>query len=264
MARLHLGLLEDQSTRDGLITALDRLPQDLNDTYSSAMDRIRDQRGDSADYAYRALKWITFSKVALEPKELQHALAVRPDSTDVKLNDDSLIEISKLISLCAGLIILDDGCIRLVHYTAQEFLQRDPLKDANSINLEIAMTCLRYFSLPAFSQNFRDAYELRSFLGEYSLSTYGVRHWFQHVPSKLEEESHSAIFQTFGNRAYPRSNSVLQIVACLDHNENEIQFEDPPNPSLFILAAMWGLTSLCKKIWGKKYRPKLDGCLLWS
>ena len=143
MARLHLKLLEQQSTRKRLISALNRLPEDLNDTYSSAIDRTLSQNREHANIAMRALKWITFAKRYLKTEELQHALAVEPDTEDVE--EDDLIEPEKLISICAGLLIRDSesGRIRLVHYTTQKYLQYRLESDGDA---EIVMTCLRYLS----------------------------------------------------------------------------------------------------------------------
>ena len=56
--------------------------------------------------------------------ELQHALAVETGTSE--LDEENLLEIGDLISVCAGLVIADEesNIIRLVHYTTQEYLER--------------------------------------------------------------------------------------------------------------------------------------------
>ena len=50
-------------------------------------------------------------------KELYHALAIEPG--DKALNTDNVDEVEDIISVCAGLVTVDEesNIIRLVHYT---------------------------------------------------------------------------------------------------------------------------------------------------
>lgn len=84
------------------------------------MERIEGQLADSQELAKQALGWITCSKRPLTTLELQHALAVEIGQSS--LDEDNLPEIDDVVSVCAGLVTIDEGSgiIRLVHYTTQE------------------------------------------------------------------------------------------------------------------------------------------------
>ena len=174
LARLHIKALEKQRTRNRVLTALNQLPADLDDTYQAALDRIANE-----EIGLRVLKWVTCAKRHLKAEELQHALA---DSMTDDISEDDLIDVVDLVSYCAGLVTFEPetGIFRLVHYTAQIFLQ-DRLQAQG--NAEIVKTCLRYFSFPAFSKGDLGTEYL---LKWYKLSAYAAQHWFQHVHAASE------------------------------------------------------------------------------
>jgi hypothetical protein len=237
LARFHLKLLEGQPTRKRLISALDRLPTELNGTYEKTLDRILEQPEEYANIAMRALKWITFAKDFLWPDALQHALSVGSESADI--DKDDLIEISKLISICAGLVIWDSevGSVHLFHYSTHEFLRRRLEQDGNS---EIAKTCLQYLSFPGFSNLLPQLDSVISWLDTYKLGWYATRYWSDHVRGPSEDQFHDAILKTFEN---PGSRTVVaQMLHLLPPSDSE------PTLSLFLFACMSGLPSLCKKL----------------
>jgi len=56
--------------------------------------------------------------------ELRHALAV--EVGEPKLDEDNLTSTDLVVSVCAGLVTIDEksDIIRLVHYTTQEYFER--------------------------------------------------------------------------------------------------------------------------------------------
>ena len=84
--------------------ALKNLPTEVNATYDDAMKRI--QGAVDRELAERVLSWITCSRRPLSYKELQHALAVIPQMTDIITED--LVDKCFLIDICAGLVVVDD------------------------------------------------------------------------------------------------------------------------------------------------------------
>jgi hypothetical protein len=84
------------------------------------MERINSQVIDFKELARQVLSWIICAKRPLTTLELQHALAVEVGKT--KLNKHNLPEIEDMVSVCAGLVTVDEesDIIRLVHYTTQE------------------------------------------------------------------------------------------------------------------------------------------------
>ena len=66
--------MEEQSQQNRLISALDCLPEYLDDTDCDWIFAPH------ARYAIIALKWVTLAKVYLGPEESQHAFGVEQDS----------------------------------------------------------------------------------------------------------------------------------------------------------------------------------------
>jgi hypothetical protein len=96
-------------------TALEQLPQEMDNTYDEAMERIERQDDNREQLAKRVLSWIIYVVRPLSVKELQHALAVVPDSTNIDPED--IIDDEILTSVCSGLVIIDEerNVIGLVH-----------------------------------------------------------------------------------------------------------------------------------------------------
>jgi len=82
------------------------------------MERINDQRSGFKELAEQVLSWITYAQRPLTILELQHALAV--ESGEPKLDEENLSDIEDLVSVCAGLVTVDQesSIVRLVHLTA--------------------------------------------------------------------------------------------------------------------------------------------------
>ena len=126
LAKLHLDSLMGKITEDDLRSALKNLPTGSNaydEAYNDAMERIKeDFEGDIL--AKQVLSWITCARRPLNPSELRHALAVKIGES--KFNAKSLPDIDDMVSVCAGLVTVDEesGIIRLVHHTTQEYFQR--------------------------------------------------------------------------------------------------------------------------------------------
>lgn len=114
LARLHMDSIVSKHKRREVRRALENLPEGLNSTYEEAMERVRGQNEDDRMLAQRVLAWIANAKGPLSAVELQHALAIDSDMTT--LEDEDLDDIEILVSVCAGLVVVDDesGIIRLV------------------------------------------------------------------------------------------------------------------------------------------------------
>lgn len=106
--------LVSKHKRRDIRRALENLPEELNSTYEEAMERVRRQTREDRKLAERVLSWITYAKGPLTAVELQHALAIEPEMP--ALGDEDLDDIEILVSVCAGLVVIDDesGIIRLV------------------------------------------------------------------------------------------------------------------------------------------------------
>ena len=106
MAKLHIDSLVSQRSAREVRNALQNLPTEVNATYDEAMKRIQRQSAADKKLAERILSWITYSRRPLSYQELQHALAVTPEMTD--MITEALVDKCFLIDICAGLVIIDD------------------------------------------------------------------------------------------------------------------------------------------------------------
>jgi hypothetical protein len=190
----------------------------------------------------KALIWLTFARVHLPATALQYALAVKEDTTDI--TEDDLPNLEMIISLCMGLIGLEEesGTIRLVHETTQQYLENYFQKHKEDGDAEIADVCLRYFSFPAFSQEFPDRKSVEEHMARYPLSEYATMYWFVHIRGDLEKKFVPKILQTFRDQGV--RDSVQQIEAYSEYHV----FWNPKTYHLLHIAAQYGLAILCREI----------------
>jgi hypothetical protein len=107
LVRLHMNKIVQQHSPKEVLLALENLPDGIDDIYDEAMERIEQQCEADKRLAKRVLSWITHACRPLSVEELQHALAISPNMTE--LDPDTLIYKRKLTSVCAGLVIIDEG-----------------------------------------------------------------------------------------------------------------------------------------------------------
>ena len=134
--------------------------------------------------AFRILSWITHARRVLQVDELRYALAIESTASDFDYKN--LAEQELLVSLCAGLVIIEEqsGYIKLVHYTAQEYFERTQEKLFPTARLEIAKACLAYLS----SDEIRTSRSLSRPLFD-SLG-YFFAYWDDHVRSTPKDTTH--------------------------------------------------------------------------
>lgn len=170
----------DQLGKQHTVTAAgeDQKLQVLSGAYDEVMERIDDQLPDFRDLAKRVLSWITCARRPLCVKELQHALAVEFDEKSEELDDENLLEPSIMVSVCAGLVTIDDetSVIRLVHYTTQGYFERTQASRFPNAHLDIAKTCAKYLSYEAFSNQ-----EPKQLFDGSPLYDYAAKHWGHHA-----------------------------------------------------------------------------------
>ena len=123
MAKLQMDSIKSKRTRKAIRATVDTLPAELNGMYDNALTRIRYQGEEDASIAHKVLGWVVHATRPLTVQELQHALAVEPAQRD--FDEEAIIEEEILLSVCLGLITIDGatGEMRLIHFTAQKYLQ---------------------------------------------------------------------------------------------------------------------------------------------
>jgi hypothetical protein len=143
---------------------LDGTPQDRNSNaldkaYDDAVDRINFQGEKPQELATKALSGITGAKRPITTLELQHALAVK--LRDIELDEDNIPETDDITSVCFGLVTVDEetDIIRLVHYTTQEYFEKNRTSFFPDGECPIVDTCITYLSFDAFGTAYESTVE---------------------------------------------------------------------------------------------------------
>jgi ankyrin repeat protein len=182
-----LNILSSLPTKGDIKRALRNLSLEkdgLNATYEQAMQRIESQGKGAPDLAKRTLSWIIHSTRPLSTLELIHALAVRADMP--KLDEEYIPGIDRLQSICVGLITVDEqsGIVRLVHYTAQVYLELEQTQQLwfPDAQRQISQACVSYLSLDAFDTGFCNTdQDFEARLQHNPFYDYAARNWGHHV-----------------------------------------------------------------------------------
>lgn len=149
MAKFILDSLSTKITPKDLRRSLERMPavdETYDRVYDEAMERIRVQPVDHAQLAIRVLSLVVYAKTPLKTVEIQHALAIEDDETDV--DEENIPPAETIISVCAGLVTMNEenGVVRLVHQTAQGYFEKRRHRLFPDIESQIAVACVRYLS----------------------------------------------------------------------------------------------------------------------
>jgi hypothetical protein len=188
LAQLHIDSLAREDNRKGVRKALKNLPEELNETYDNAMQRIQSQSHQQVKRAEQVLSRISYAVRPLTIKEIQCALAVEPEDTE--MDEEALPDENLLVSVCAGLVTIDreSNVIRLVHYTTQEHFERIRINRFPKAQIEIARTCLTYLLFDVFAEGpcFSGEY-MDTRLRENPLLRYAAMHWGDHACGDPEQ-----------------------------------------------------------------------------
>ncbi|KAJ5745670.1 ankyrin repeat protein [Penicillium odoratum] len=194
LAQIYIGSLDDKPTPKAIKTALsqfqnqshgideDRRVEVLSRAYDQAIHRINEQKTGFRELANKTLAWITNAQRPLTTSELQHALGV--EVGEPELDKDNLPEIEDLVSVCAGLVTVDEesDIVRLVHYTAQEYFERTQKHWFPDAEIDITKACVSYLSFDIFeSGGCRTFDELEERMLLNKLYSYAAQNWGNHA-----------------------------------------------------------------------------------
>jgi ankyrin repeat protein len=184
-----LDLLANETTPKAMrhmLEVLSKRSNALDHTYEMAMKTIERQTIPSQQLAKQVLLWITCAKRPLTPLELQHALAIEIGESN--LDKDNLPEIDDMVSVCAGLVTVDEehNVIRLVHYTTQEYFERTQKHWFPDAEEDMAKICLTYLLFNAFDTGFcAEDKEFEERLQNNPLYDYTAHNWGHHARAAL-------------------------------------------------------------------------------
>lgn len=102
--------------------ALGSLPLTMNDTYARIMCRITSQPDPTVSLVRRVLTWVITAKRPLKPSELAEFIALEKTTTRISRLKGRYKEYI-VMGACCGLLTSDDGFVRPIHFTVEEFLR---------------------------------------------------------------------------------------------------------------------------------------------
>ncbi|KAL5088278.1 hypothetical protein Trisim1_006730 [Trichoderma cf. simile WF8] len=194
LAKIYLDLLQDKTSVNDIRRQLEIFksgnPENNSDqkgkvlayAYEQAIERIGNQKEGIRNLAMQALAWVTFAKRQITTSELQHALATQDGMTTI--SHDDLPDLTDITSACVGLLTVDEEShiIRLVHYTAHEYLEQTQNSWFPSAEESILRSCLTYLLLEVFksgSCRSDESFEHRT--QSFPLFLYAARFWKYHL-----------------------------------------------------------------------------------
>ncbi|KAI0880955.1 uncharacterized protein GGS22DRAFT_197275 [Annulohypoxylon maeteangense] len=218
LAELHMNSLRGLPTRghikqvtSNLITASDR----LDSAYQRTLERIENQGDECSKLAYQALAWAVYAITPLHIRAMLQALAIQPGMRyfDASFQPSP----KKLLSICAGLITCnDDGFVRLIHYTTQEYLTKVENKWYPNAQANLTRLCVNYLSFGDFDQGaILGTWDYDQRLLRHPFYQYAVAYWGTHarkspscdwknIVSFLQKQAHveAACLELMGSRRY--------------------------------------------------------------
>ena len=152
--------------------ALQELPKGskaLDSAYKEALQRIESQKLGCQQLAKSIMSWIVCARKQLTTPELRYALAIEDESSE--LDEDNLPDMSEVIAVCAGLVIIDEksDVVHLVHYTAQDYFERTISIWAPFAEEMIAKSCLTYLSFGSVVESCSNFISRRRSTGVYDI-----------------------------------------------------------------------------------------------
>ena len=144
--------LKYKTSLQTLIDAVESLPSSIHQQYKERLDRINHQDPDHRNFALRILGWLTHAVRPMKVQELRHALAVRQGNKAIATRDLDMEDL--FVPCCHGLVAIEQETqiIRLIHHTAQQYLDDDRLPMFSEIQAQILGTCLTYLSFSEFER----------------------------------------------------------------------------------------------------------------
>ncbi|KAL2671363.1 hypothetical protein Neosp_013948 [[Neocosmospora] mangrovei] len=276
LAQIFLDSLDDKLTPKGIRNGLKDLrkqiqgpgeagqAQALDYAYEQAMERINSQKPGLRDIALQVLAWITCAKRPLTQLELQHALAVEPDTA--QFDEENLPDIQGMVSACCGLVTIENesSIIRLVHYTTQEYFERTQGKWFPDAEAEITKTCLTYLSFDVFEAggSYQDE-ELIQRLRSNPLYDYATQHWGHHA-RKAPHLAEKVIEFLETDRKAEAAGQALLCSTRYEPGSGTGGGTDPYGVTGIHLAAYFDLDAIMKPLLERdNIDPNLAACFKW-
>ena len=255
-------LAKEDNIRE-LEESLQRLPEDLDQTYDDALERIKHQDSQKRARADQVFTLISCAKRPLSLAEVRQALSIR--SGDTFLDPRALPKAESLISACCGLVVIEGSgqTVRLVHYTTEEYFRRKWQRYRSpEAHRHVAGVLITYLSSTTFS-TFSPDKMIEDLINR--VATDGSVSSPRLIPyEELKEKAVNSYMNTLHSymNTLLESNTLMQYAAQNWDHHARIAFTDlgyNPNPCLAIVDChnrkkddSWNLMQLIPAFLGKK------------
>lgn len=212
----QLDTLADSETPQEIRYTLQNVPSTLEQTYRNILARIPRK---NTQRAKRALFWLSFSLRPITFVELCEAVIIPEDSSIIS-EDMRLLRPEVLLKICSSLISYDSTTtkVALAHSSVWQYLvsQEIQISDVQQFFLnedvadaDMAVRCLRYLCLPAFSSGYCSSNEeLTQRLEEWPLLHHITQTIFDHLSyTPLDGSVKTLLLHFFQTQIQPRGGN---------------------------------------------------------
>lgn len=160
------------------------------------LDRIKEQSSNRSNLAMRILMWLSYSARSLTVQELQHAVVIDPDSTELNME---MVPPARLIEdVCMDLVTIDGEreIVLLNHSSLKHYLiqLRESLFPEGARH--IARSCIAYLEYSEFGQGPSEsevAYNDR--LKRYPFAVYAAQYFGVHLQDTGQDRQQTPVFE---------------------------------------------------------------------
>ncbi|KAL4813534.1 ankyrin repeat-containing domain protein [Aspergillus spinulosporus] len=255
LAKFNMDTLESKLNIKQLMAALKTLPQELDGTYEDAMLRITELKASTRETVMRFLSWVVFAEQPLQERAIEHALAISDGDTD--MDDDNIIRARTLATKCAGLVQLDESdCLRLVHYSAENYFRQHRDRWFPAANVTIASSCLTYLQFDVFRSGAcsgpSEGIDFENRLSKYPFLRYASINWGKHLRVTADDGLYARALALVTD-----AGCLATIAQALWYLEDQQQSNSwsSKNGSAVHLATHFDLNCLVKDLLAKGYDP---------
>ena len=154
----------------------------MDDVYNRIIDTIRNlPQAMNRKYAFRALSWIGYATTTLTAQELLVAVCV--EAEQYQLNDRNMYTLEGLLDICNGLIVVgeDRQTVRLVHFSARNYLDRSKVIPEDTREAYRAVACSTYLSFDMLKEQNCSSQNLGDLIRDFPFLDYAANNLAFHL-----------------------------------------------------------------------------------
>ena len=198
-ARLHLDALKTSLNKKMLKHRLRTFPENTDDIYKEAMQRIQKQEEPIRSHGFRVLGILTQARKTLGLGELKHALAIlTQEESDGEESDsendleDSMDETKTILGSTSSLVVTEANQASLVHKSLEEYLlqEKNSSKWLPNAHFDLARACMFYLQLVLPSKDCQDDYYI-SKNAKFPFLQYASQYWGDHIRDASQNPEHA-------------------------------------------------------------------------